>query len=100
MLANAGDSNSSAASLDSHAWRAPGKLAVTADIQIPGASGFKIGQVFWVGRTYESFKKNGVFQLLGLTETIDLSRGWVTEIHSRLLALPKNNLIGLDKNVI
>ena len=86
MSANAGDGNRE---VDySHAWRAPGKLAITADITIPGASGFRIGQIFWVGRTYEHYKKYGAFQLFGLTESITIGRGWNTTIHSRFNAMP------------
>lgn len=79
----------------SHAWRAPAKLAVTANITIPGASGFRIGQIFWVGRTYETYKKFGAFQLFGLTETIDMSRGWTTELYARFNAMPLNKVKGL-----
>lgn len=89
MIANAGDPNNPGINENySHAWRAPGKLAITANITIPGASGFKIGQIFWVGRTYEHYKKHGAFQLFGLTETIDMSRGWTTELYARFNAMP------------
>jgi GH24 family phage-related lysozyme (muramidase) len=80
----------------SHAWRAPGKLAITANVTIPGASGFRIGQVFQIGRTYEHYKKFGAFQLFGLTETIDLSRGWTTELYARFNAIPQSKLVGLQ----
>ena len=79
----------------SHAWRAPGKLAITADITIPGASGFRIGQIFWVGRTYEHYKKFGAFQLFGLTEKITIERGWNTTIHSRFNAMPTGKVKNL-----
>lgn len=79
----------------SHAWRAPGKLAITANVTIPGASGFRIGQVFQIGRTYEHYKNFGAFQLFGLTETIDLSRGWTTELYARFNAIPQSKLAGL-----
>lgn len=82
----------------SHAWRAPGKLAVTATLTIPGASGFRIGQIFWIGRTYESYKKYGAFQLFGLTENIDMSRGWTTELYSRYNAIPTSKLLNLESN--
>ena len=72
----------------SHARRSPGKLAITANLTIPGASGFRIGQIFWIGRTYEHYKKEGAFQLFGLTETIDLNRGWTTELYARFNAMP------------
>jgi hypothetical protein len=79
----------------SHAWRSPGKLAITANITIPGASGFRIGQIFWIGRTYEHYKNFGAFQLFGLTETIDLSRGWTTQLYARFNAMPTTKVATL-----
>lgn len=76
----------------SHAWRAPGKLAITADLMIPGISGLRIGQIFWVGRTYEHYKDYGAFQLFGLTENITIGRGWTTTIHSRFNAMPTQKI--------
>jgi len=76
----------------SHAWRSPGKLAITANLTIPGASGFRIGEIFWIGRTYEHYKQFGAFQLFGLTETIDLNRGWTTELYARFNAMPKDKI--------
>lgn len=95
MAANAGDSSSSAAENYSHAWRSPGKLAITADLTIPGASGFRIGQIFRVGRTYDHYNKYGAFQLFGLTEEISLGRGWTTTIHSRFNAMPTGKIAGV-----
>lgn len=86
MAANAG---SGLINTTPHAWRAPGKVAITANITIPGASGFRIGEVFWIGRTYENFKNFGVFQLFGLTETIDINRGWTTQLYSRFNTIPQ-----------
>jgi len=79
-----------------HAWRAPGKLAITADITIPGAAGFRIGQIFWIGRTYEHYKQFGAFQLFGLTENIDINKGWTTSLHSRFNAMPTIKIAGLQ----
>jgi len=88
MSANtAGGSNP----LYSHAWRAPGKLAITATLTIPGAAGFRIGQIFRVGRTYD-YNKLGAFQLFGLTENIDISKGWTTQLYSRFNAMPTQKL--------
>jgi GH24 family phage-related lysozyme (muramidase) len=94
LSANAGESNNA---VDySHAWRAPGKLAITANVTIPGASGFRIGQIFRIGRTYDSYNKFGAFQLFGLTETIELNRGWTTEIYARFNAMPTFKIQGLQ----
>lgn len=73
----------------SHAWRLPNKLSVTADMTIPGVSGLRVGQIFWVDKLGDSYKEYGAFQLFGLSENIDVSRGWTTSIHSRFIALPK-----------
>jgi putative chitinase len=75
----------------SHAWRAPGKLSVTADFTIPGIAGLRIGQIFWIDRISEAYKSYGAFQLFGLTENIDISKGWTTSIHSRFNALPRSS---------
>jgi hypothetical protein len=93
MMINAG---SGINSNYSHAWRSPGKLAITADLTIPGAAGFKIGQIFWVGRTYEHYKQFGAFQLFGLTEEITINKGWTTTIHSRFNAMPIIKIVGLQ----
>lgn len=94
LSANAGES--SRAVDYSHAWRSPGKLAITANLTIPGASGFRIGQIFRVGRTYDSYNKFGAFQLFGLTETIDLGRGWTTQLYARFNAMPTFKIQGLQ----
>ena len=75
----------------SHAWRAPGKLSVTADFTIPGIAGLRIGQIFWIDRISEAYKSYGAFQLFGLTENIDIGKGWTTSIHSRFNALPRSS---------
>lgn len=76
----------------SHAWRAPGKLSITADITIPGTAGFRMGQIFWIDRIVENYKKFGAFQIFGISEHIDISKGWTTTLHSRFNALPRKLL--------
>lgn len=93
MTVNAGESNTAQSGDNQHAWRLPGKLAVTTTLLLPGVSGIRFGQVFRVGRTYEIFKKFGVFQTLGLTETISVNRGWTTEVYGRLIGIPSSKLI-------
>jgi len=87
MSANTGGTNPNY----SHAWRAPGKLAITATLTIPGAAGFRIGQIFRVGRTY-NYNRYGAFQLFGLTENIDISKGWTTQLYSRFNAMPTEKI--------
>jgi hypothetical protein len=67
------------------------------DLTIPGASGFSIGQIFWVDRIYEQYKKIGAFQLFGLTETIDMNRGWTTSIYARLNVIPAQIMLNYVK---
>ena len=78
-----------------HAWRAPGKLAITATLTIPGMSGFRIAQIFWIDRISAQYKAYGAFQLFGLTEHIDISRGWTTELYSRYNVIPINDMRNL-----
>lgn len=75
----------------SHAWRAPGKVSITADFTIPGISGLRVGQIFWIDKISDAYKEYGAFQLFGLTENIDISKGWTTSIHSRFNVLPRNS---------
>lgn len=82
-----------------HAWRAPGKISVTADIMIPGMSGFKIGQIFWVDRISEIYKQFGAFQLFGLTENINVSTGWTTSLRARFNVLPRRYIKYLKETV-
>lgn len=96
LLSNAyGNPNSENFMKYSHAWRAPNKLAITATVTIPGMSGFRIGEIFWVDRIGENYKASGAFQLFGLTEHIDVSRGWTTELYSRFNAIPKKYISNL-----
>lgn len=75
-----------------HAWRAPGKLSVSANITIPGMSGFRIAQIFWIDRIPEYYKTYGAFQLFGLKETIDINKGWTTELYARFNAIPQQHI--------
>lgn len=81
-----------------HAWRAPGKLATTVELTIPGVAGFSIGQIFWVDRISEQYKKIGAFQVFGLTETITMDRGWTTNIYARLNIIPFNIMAPYFRN--
>lgn len=92
MYQNSTSYDSEAGPDSAHAFRAPGKLAITATFTIPGMSGFRIAQVFWIDRISENYKTFGVFQVFGLTEHIDMSKGWTTEIYSRFNAIPVQHL--------
>ena len=78
---------------NSHAWRAPGKLATTVDLTIPGIAGFTVGQVFWVDRIYDMYKQMGVFQMFSFSDSITVDRGWTTSLHARLNIMPKGVMI-------
>lgn len=92
MLQNADKYNPNTGPGTAHAWRAPGKLAITATFTIQGMSGFRIAQVFWLDRVSEFYKTFGVFQLFSLTENIDMSKGWTTELYSRFNAIPVRHM--------
>ena len=78
---------------NSHAWRAPGKLATTVDLTMPGIAGFSVGQVFWVDRIYDMYKQMGVFQMFSFSDSITVDRGWTTSLHARLNIMPKSVMI-------
>lgn len=61
---------------------APASLSITADLVMPGISGFRMGELFWVDRIPAFYKVFGAFQILGIEDKIDVS-GWKTNIHSR-----------------
>jgi len=74
------------------------KLATTVELTIPGVAGFSIGQIFWVDRISEQYKKIGAFQVFGLTETITMDRGWTTNIYARLNIIPFNIMAPYFRN--
>jgi hypothetical protein len=78
---------------NSHAWRAPGKLATTVDLTIPGIAGFSVGQVFWVDRIYDMYKQMGVFQMFSFSDSITVDRGWTTSLHARLNIMPESVML-------
>ena len=78
---------------NSHAWRAPGKLATTVDLTIPGIAGFSVGQVFWVDRIYDMYKQMGVFQMFSFSDSITIDRGWTTSLHARLNIMPESVML-------
>jgi hypothetical protein len=61
---------------------APGSLAITADITLPGINGLRMGELFWIDRIPAFYKAFGAFQIMSIQDTISLD-GWTTKIHSR-----------------
>jgi predicted chitinase len=61
---------------------APGALAITADITLPGINGIRMGELFWVDRIPAFYRAFGAFQVLSIEDNIGLD-GWTTKIHSR-----------------
>lgn len=65
---------------------APGNLSVTADLTLPGISGLRVGELFWIDRVPAFYKIFGAFQILGIEDSLD-NNGWTTKIHSRFYYL-------------
>jgi hypothetical protein len=61
---------------------APGSLAITADLVMPGINGIRVGELFWIDRIPAFYKVFGAFQVMSVEDTIGLD-GWKTKIHSR-----------------
>ena len=60
-------------------------------------SGFRIAQIFWIDRIAETYKTFGAFQLFGLTETVDMGKGWTTELYARYNAIPVKHISRLKE---
>jgi hypothetical protein len=79
MAEIAGSSNDNA----SNAFgAAPGSLSIAADLVMPGISGLRVGELFWIDRVPTFYKAFGAFQIISMEDTIALD-GWKTKIHSR-----------------
>jgi murein DD-endopeptidase MepM/ murein hydrolase activator NlpD len=61
---------------------APGTLSIAADFEMPGISGLRIGELFWMDRMPTFYRAFGAFQIISIEDTIGLD-GWKTKIHSR-----------------
>jgi hypothetical protein len=61
----------------------PGTLSIKADITLPGVNGLRVGELFWLDRIPMFYRVFGAFQIINITDTIDISNGWTTKIESR-----------------
>jgi len=61
---------------------APGTLSIAADLVMPGISGLRVGELFWIDRIPTFYRAFGAFQVISIEDTIGLD-GWKTKIHSR-----------------
>lgn len=66
----------------------PGTLSISADIELPGINGIRVGELFWIDRIPSFYKIFGAFQVLSIEETINTS-GWTSKIHARFNYLGK-----------
>jgi len=66
----------------------PGSLSISADIELPGINGIRIGELFWIDRIPSFYKIFGAFQVMSIEDVIDIS-GWRTKIHARFNYLGK-----------
>lgn len=60
----------------------PGTLSISADITLPGISGLRIGELFWIDRIPTFYRTFGAFQTLSIEDVIN-KEGWTTKIHAR-----------------
>lgn len=74
--------NSSDGSIANAFGAAPASLSITADLQLPGINGLRVGELFWVDRIPAFYKAFGAFQIISIEEVISVT-GWTTNIHSR-----------------
>lgn len=61
---------------------APGSLSISADLQMPGINGIRVGELFWIDRIPAFYRAFGAFQIMSVEDTIGID-GWKTSIHSR-----------------
>lgn len=66
----------------------PGSLSISADMELPGINGIRVGELFWIDRMPSFYKLFGAFQVLSIEDTIT-TNGWTTKIHSRFNYLGK-----------
>jgi hypothetical protein len=66
----------------------PGSLSIYADLTMPGISGIRVGELFWIDRMPVFYKAFGAFQVMSIEDTIGLD-GWKTKIHARFNFLGK-----------
>lgn len=67
---------------------APGSLSLSADLVLPGISGLRVGELFWIDRIPAMYKIFGAFQIMSIEDTIS-TEGWKTSIHARFNYLGK-----------
>jgi hypothetical protein len=67
----------------------PGALSIGGDLILPGISGLRVGELFWIDRLPSFYKVFGAFQILSIEDVIDVS-GWKTKIHARFNFLGNN----------
>jgi len=52
------------------------------DVELEGISGLRIGNVFTIDHLPSIYQKKGVFQIIGITDTVD-KNSWVTKLKSQ-----------------
>jgi len=59
----------------------PASLSLRANLTLPGISGLRVGELFWVDRIPAFYKAFGAFQVISIEDVIDLG-GWQTKINA------------------
>lgn len=60
----------------------PGTLSITAELEMPGINGIRVGELFWIDRIPAFYRAFGAFQVMSVEDTVGLE-GWKTRIESR-----------------
>lgn len=58
---------------------APGSLSIKASLTLPGISGLRVGELFWIDRIPAFYKAFGAFMATAVVEELTLD-GWTTKI--------------------
>ena len=58
---------------------APAPLSIRAELTLPGISGLRVGELFWIDKIPMHYKMFGAFQVMGIEDVIGVD-GWQTKI--------------------
>lgn len=80
MLANI--TNNADGDLSNAFGASPGSLSINVDLTLPGISGLRVGQLFWLDRIPAFYRAFGAFQIISIEDSI-ATDGWKTKISAK-----------------
>jgi hypothetical protein len=80
MLANI--TNDADGNLSNAFGASPGSLSINVELTLPGISGLRVGQLFWLDRIPAFYRAFGAFQIISIEDTIAVD-GWKTKISAK-----------------